>query len=95
MRFKLQERSYDIHGDNIREFRYYLNDKTKITQILYVPMWPQQCQIRYATSFISDGDHPLGAVYSLLCKGDRMQIAKTDEDSRKIALVLFASLVLL
>ena len=95
MRFELQEHSYDVSGDNICYFRYYLNSKTKKTQILYVSMWLPPWQIRYATSFISSGDHPLSTVYSLLCKGEGLQIAKTDKDSQKIALVLVTSLALI
>lgn len=39
--------------------------------------------------------HPLTRVYWNICRDNRLQAVKTDIDSRKVALILFASLVLL
>ena len=39
--------------------------------------------------------HPLTRVYWNICKDNRLQAVKTDIDSRKVALLLITSLVLL
>ena len=61
--------------------------------VIHAITWIYMNGIVGSTIFIKI--HPLVRVYWNICKDNRLQAVKTDVESRRFVLILFASLVLL